>query len=222
MTGVSNIAIVGTDTGIGKTVVTAGLVGRLRSEGIDAVGVKPCQTGHPPDDDAGFVREACGDESAGVCGRYLGPALAPAVAADEADAALSYEEVRSFCATELDAAEVGVLEGIGGLRVPLADGREVVDLVADLAVPAVVVSRSGLGTLNHTALTVEALERRDIPVRGIVLNEYEGATVAERTNPAALEELTGHTVATLPPTDLSDPSAAVGLVADLPRYVDID
>jgi dethiobiotin synthetase len=217
-----NVAVLGTDTGIGKTVVTAGLVGRLRNEGVDAVGVKPCQTGHPPDDDAGFVQEACGDEAAGVCGRYLGPALAPEVAADEADEELSYDEIREFCAAELDAAEVGVLEGIGGLRVPLAEGREVVDLVADLGVPAVVVSRSGLGTLNHTALTVAALERRDVPVRGIVLNEYEGATVAERTNPAALEEMTGHEVATLPPTELSDPNAAVDLVADLPRYVDID
>ncbi|WP_254830879.1 dethiobiotin synthase [Haloglomus salinum] len=217
----SNIAVLGTDTGIGKTVVTAGLVGRLRGEGVDAVGVKPCQTGHPPDDDAGFVREACDDEAAGACGRYLGPALAPAVAADEADEELTYREIRDFCATELAAAEVGVLEGIGGLRVPLAEGREVVDLVADLGLPAVVVSRSGLGTLNHTALTVEALERRDVPVRGVVLNEYEGASVAERTNPEVLAEMTGHEVATLPPTDLSNPAAAIDLVADLPRYVDI-
>lgn len=217
-----DIAVIGTDTGIGKTVITAGLVGRLRREGVDAVGVKPCQTGHPPDDDAGFVREACDDEDAAVCGRYLGPALAPAVAADEAGQELSYDEIRSFCADALAEAEAGVLEGIGGLRVPLAEGREVVDLVADLGVPAVVVSRSGLGTLNHTALTVEALERRGVPVRGIVLNEYEGATVAERTNPEVLEEMTGHEVATLPPTDLAEPTAAVDLVGDLPRYVEWD
>lgn len=217
----SKIAVVGTDTGVGKTVVTAGLVGRLRAKGVDAVGVKPCQTGHPPDDDAGFVREACGEEAAAVCGRYLEPALAPEVAADEADEELSYDEIREFCADALDDAEVGILEGIGGLRVPLAEGREVVDLVADLGLPALVVSRSGLGTLNHTALTVEALERRDVPVRGIVLNEYEGRTVAERTNPRVLEGMIGLSVATLPPTDLSDPAAAVDLVADLPRYVDI-
>jgi dethiobiotin synthetase len=218
----SRIAVVGTDTGVGKTVVTAGLVGRLRADGVDAVGVKPCQTGHPPDDDAGFVREACGDDDAAVCGRYLEPALAPAVAADESAEELSYDEIRGFCADALADAEVGVLEGIGGLRVPLAEGREVVDLVADLGLPTVVVSRSGLGTLNHTALTVEALERRGVTVRGIVLNEYEGRTVAERTNPRVLEGMTDLPVATLPPADLSDPTAAVGLVADLPRYVDVD
>jgi dethiobiotin synthetase len=217
-----NIAVVGTDTGVGKTVVTAGLVGRLRADGIDAVGVKPCQTGHPPDDDAGFVREACGDSEAAVCGRYLEPALAPAVAAAESGEDLSYGDIRDRCADALDEAEVGVLEGIGGLRVPLAEGREVVDLVADLGLPTVVVSRSGLGTLNHTALTVEALERRDVPVRGIVLNEHGGRTVAERTNPRVLEGMTDLPVATLAPVDLSDPSAAVELAADLPRYVDVD
>ncbi|PSP97089.1 dethiobiotin synthase [Halobacteriales archaeon QS_4_70_19] len=218
----SNFAVVGTDTGVGKTVVTAGLVGRLRREGVSAVGVKPCQTGHPPDDDAGFVRAACDTETAAVCGRYLEPALAPAVAADVADESLSYDAIREFCADALADAEVGVLEGIGGLRVPLADGQEVVDLVADLDLPAVVVSRSGLGTLNHTALTVEALERRGVEVGGIVLNEYAGETVAERTNPNVLERMTGHEVATLPPVDLDDPAAAVDLVADLPRYVDLD
>jgi len=218
----SNFAVVGTDTGVGKTVVTAGLVGRLRREGVSAVGVKPCQTGHPPDDDAGFVCAACDTETAAVCGRYLEPALAPAVAADVADESLSYDAIREFCADALADAEVGVLEGIGGLRVPLADGQEVVDLVADLDLPAVVVSRSGLGTLNHTALTVEALERRGVEVGGIVLNEYAGETVAERTNPDVLERMTGHEVATLPPVDLDDPAAAVDLVADLPRYVDLD
>ncbi|MFB6205155.1 MAG: dethiobiotin synthase [Haloglomus sp.] len=218
----SNIAVVGTDTGVGKTVVTAGLVGRLRREGVDAVGVKPCQTGHPPDDDAGFVREACGDDAAAVCGRYLEPALAPAVAAAESDTELSYAAIREFCADALADAEVGVLEGIGGLRVPLAEGTEVVDLVAALDLPAVVVSRSGLGTLNHTALTVEALERRGVPVEGIVLNEYDGATIAERTNPAVLKRMTGLEISTLPTADLSDPAAAVDLVADLPWYADTD
>ena len=87
-----------------------------------------------------------------------------------------------------------------------------VDLVADLDVPTVVVARSGLGTLNHTALTVEALRSRAIPVSGIVLNEYTGASVAERTNPAVLERMTGVSVYELPERDLDAPSAAVDAV----------
>ncbi|MFC6772498.1 dethiobiotin synthase, partial [Halorubrum pallidum] len=147
--------VLGTGTGVGKTVITAGLVGWLRDRGRDAVGIKPAQTGFPPDDDAGFVAEAAGSEDASVCLRYLEPALAPAVAADIEDAALSYDEILQGCRSELEAADPGVVEGIGGLRVPLAEGKEVVDLAADLGLPTLVVARSGLGTLNHSALTVK-------------------------------------------------------------------
>lgn len=217
-TTVTDFAVIGTDTGVGKTVVTAGLVGWLHDEGVDAVGVKPVQTGYPPDDDAGFVADACGTDAAAVCLDRLEPALAPEVAAEEAGVDLSYEAIRESCERELAATGVAVVEGIGGLRVPLAEGREVVDLVADLGVQTVVVARSGLGTLNHTALTVEALRQRDVAVRGIVLNEYEETSVAERTNPAIIDRMTDCPVATLPPLNLSDPSAAVtGVREHLPR-----
>ena len=193
------LAIVGTGTGVGKTVITAGLTAWLREQGVDARAIKPAQTGHPPDDDAGFVTEICGDSEAATCLRYLEEPLAPRVAAERADVDLSYEAIRTGCERELETAEIGLLEGIGGLRVPLADGKEVIDLVADLECEAIVVARSGLGTLNHTALSVDALEARGIDVRTIVLNEYEGATVAERTNPRELESMTGLPVETVSP-----------------------
>jgi len=212
--------VVGTGTGVGKTVVTAGLTGWLREAGVDARAVKPAQTGHPPDDDAGFVADACGDEAAATCLRYLEPALAPRVAAAETGADLRYDDVLAGVREAVAAAEVGVVEGIGGLRVPLAGDREVADLVADLGFPAIVVARSGLGTLNHTALTVEALARRDVPVHAVVLNEYEGATPAERTNPDELERMTGLPIYTLPPLDLDPPARAVAGVRDhLPATV---
>ncbi|MDS0276612.1 dethiobiotin synthase [Halomicroarcula sp. S1AR25-4] len=206
--------VVGTGTGVGKTVVTAGLTGWLRDRGVDAVAVKPCQTGYPPDDDAAFVAEACGNETASICLRRLAPALAPEVAADVAEADLSYDEILSGVRTAVNAHEVGVVEGIGGLRVPLADGAEVLDLVAALGLPAVVVARSGLGTLNHTGLTVDALRAHGVSVHGVVLNEYEGATVAERTNPDVLEGMTDAPVWTLPPLDLREPSEAVSGVRE--------
>ena len=205
----ADFAVVGTDTGVGKTVVTAGLVGALRADGEDARAVKPCQTGYPPDDDAGVVAEACGTDAAATCLRRLEPALAPTVAAREAGVDLSYDELLDGCRDALSGAERGVVEGIGGLRVPLAGDREVIDLVADLDLPAVVVARSGLGTINHTTLTVVALRSRDVPVLGVVLNEYDGATVAERTNPGVVADLADVTVETLPPLDLSDPAGAV-------------
>lgn len=226
------LAVLGTGTGVGKTVVTAGLVGWLRDRGQAAVGIKPAQTGFPPDDDATIIENAAGEAAASVCLRRLEPALAPAVAAREEGVELSYAELRRGCERELAAADPGIIEGIGGLRVPLADGREVVDLVADLGIPALVVARSGLGTLNHSALTVEALERRGIEVEALVLNDYAGATLAERTNPEALSDMIDPPVHTLPTVDgdasaegvgveepaddvaIEDPTAAVDLVRD--------
>lgn len=208
------IAIVGTDTGVGKTVVTAGLTRWLREEGIDARAIKPAQTGHPPDDDAGFVAEACDDDDAATCLRYLEPPLAPRVAAAETGETLTYESILADCRKAIDATPVALVEGIGGLRVPLADDEEVIDLVADCTPAAIVVTRSGLGTLNQTALSVEALQRRGVTVRGIVCNEYAGATVAERTNPAELERMTGRPVETVPPLSGSEPRTLAEGVRD--------
>jgi dethiobiotin synthetase len=214
-----SVAVVGTDTGIGKTVVTAALVARLRDRGVDARAVKPAQTGFPEDDDAEYVRWACGDESAAIRLRTFEEPLAPAVAARRADRPIEYDALLSEARDALAESEVGVLEGAGGIRVPLANdpAREIVDLVSDLGVPAIVVARSDLGTLNHTALTVEALESRDVSVRGIVLNRYEGASVAERTNPAELERMCDCPVWTLPEASLETPEDLGELAETLPR-----
>lgn len=212
------LAVVGTDTGIGKTVITAGLVSMFRESGYDARAIKPAQTAFPEDDDAGYVAKACGDESAAVRLRSRAEPLAPAVAARRADDPIEYSSLLEDTSAALDESEVGVVEGAGGLRVPLSNDpqREIVDLVADLSVPAVVVSRSGLGTLNHTALTVEALRNRDVPVVGIVLNQYEGATVAERTNPDELERMCDCPIWTVPSLSLSEPSDATAVSEHLP------
>jgi len=217
VTATQPIAVVGTGTGVGKTVITAGLTRLLREAGHDARAIKPAQTGHPPDDDADFVATACDDPEAAICPRYLEPALAPRVAAEVADESLSYETIHAACEREIDATAVPIVEGIGGLRVPLAGDQEVIDLIADLEAAAVVVTRSGLGTLNHTALSIDALEARGIDVVGIVCNEYAGETVAERTNPAELERMTGYAVETVPPladADAVDPSAMALGVSD--------
>jgi len=207
------IAVVGTDTGVGKTVVTAGVTGVLRRDGVDARAVKPYQTGFPPDDDAAFVRAACDeDAAAATCLGRLEPPLAPRVAAEREGTELDYDDLRTRAADALAAADVGVLEGIGGLRVPLTAEHDVLDLVADCGCEALLVARSGLGTLNHTTLSVDALEAAGVPVRGVVLNEWAGETVAERTNPTELERMTGLPVATVPPADIDEPADSVALV----------
>jgi dethiobiotin synthetase len=219
-----SLAVVGTDTGVGKTVVTAAIVARLRdtnteTETADGVrAIKPAQTGYPEDDDAGYVRWACEDEAAAVRLRTYDEPLAPAVAARRAGEPIAYERLLADTRAAMDGTDRAVVEGAGGLRVPLSNEprREIVDLVADLAVPALVVARSGLGTLNHTALTVEALRSREIPVAGVVLNRYTGESVAERTNPDELERMCGCPVWTLPETTLSSPADLRALTDCLP------
>jgi len=116
-----------------------------------------------------------------------------------------------------------VVEGVGGLRVPLTpdrdDDRDLARFVADTGLPAVVVARPSLGTLNHTALTVEALRRRDVPVLAVVVNRYpDDPGVAERTNPEVIERVNDVPVRVLPELGEPTPSGAADAVedADLP------
>ena len=214
------LAVVGTDTGVGKTVVTAALIARLRERGRRARAIKPAQTAYPEDDDAGYVRWACEDESGAVSLRTRPGVLAPAVAARRAEDPIGYEQLLADTREAVAESDPGVVEGAGGLRVPLSNDppREVVDLVADLDVPALVVARSGLGTLNHTALTVEGLRSRSIPVAGVALNRYEGASVAERTNPGELERMCECPVWTLPERSLETPADVRELAGELPAF----
>lgn len=215
-----SLAVVGTDTGVGKTVVTATLVAALRNADTDARAIKPAQTGFPEDDDAALVQHVCGTDDAAVRLRTYGEPLAPAVAARRADDPIAYDALVADTREALADSNAAVVEGAGGLRVPLSNDppREILDLVADLDVPALVVARSGLGTLNHTALTVEALRRRDVSVAGIALNRYEGATVAERTNPTELERMCDCPVWTLPESSLETPTEIRELAESLPVH----
>lgn len=215
-----SLAVVGTDTGVGKTVVTAAVVAALRESGTDARAIKPAQTGFPEDDDAAFVQRVCGADDAAVRLRTYGEPLAPAVAARRADDLISYDVLVADTRNALADSDAAVVEGAGGLRVPLSNDppREILDLVADLGVPALVVARSGLGTLNHTALTVDALERRGVPVAGIALNRYEADTVAERTNPEELERMCGCPVWTLPELEDVTPKEVSELADRLPAH----
>jgi dethiobiotin synthetase len=172
---VRGLLVTGTDTGVGKTFVSA-LLCRARPS---ATYVKPVQTGlatDPPD------RAVVGG-LAGVATRQ-GPgfdeALAPAVAAARAGARVTRGDLlRPFAGLD----EV-VGEGAGGFLVELAtDGTTLADLAADLDLPLVVVARPGLGTLNHTRLTCEAAWARGLRVLGVVVNGYPAEPgVAERTN----------------------------------------
>jgi adenosylmethionine-8-amino-7-oxononanoate aminotransferase len=190
--------VTGTDTGVGKTIVAAGLVRGLRSLGRDAAAMKPVATGVPPDDDADLLAAAAGTgDPRGLVRPYrFREPLAPAVAADREEKAIDPERIRRAFAELAALHELVVVEGVGGLLVPITWNWTVADLAADLDLPIVIVGRLGLGTLNHCALTAEAARRRGLRVLGIVLSpDSDGPPgPAEETNPGALAALTAERV----------------------------
>ncbi|MFC3495147.1 dethiobiotin synthase [Glycomyces rhizosphaerae] len=171
------VLVTGTDTGVGKTVATAALAAYLMRQGRSVEVVKLAQTGD--DDDAAEVTRLSG-APARTLAFYPDP-LAPFTAARRSG--LPLLNLHKVAETILEAkSEVVLLEGAGGLLVQLGEGGWTArDLAVELGCPAVVVARAGLGTLNHTALTLEALERRGIDAAVLIgawpiepgLAEYE-------------------------------------------------
>lgn len=187
----SGWVVTGTDTGVGKTVLSAALC-RVRLDiGARVRYVKPIQSGAADgDDDAADVAALTGVET--VVGATLGPSLAPGVALRLAGEALPRDELVAPVRQALASGEV-VVEGAGGLLVELtADGATIADIAAELDLPLLVAVRPGLGTLNHTALTLEAAERRGLPVMGVVIVGYPPRPdAATASNVAQLDRIAG-------------------------------
>jgi len=160
------VLVTGTDTGVGKTVVTAAISAAATAAGLRVAVIKPAQTGS--DSDVDTVLRLAAPASARCLASYP-DALAPLAAAVHADLPpLSLDETLAAVRHDLAAHDLVLVEGAGGLLVPLGEGWTLADLAMNLAAPTVVVTRAGLGTLNHTALTLEALERRAVPVCTVI------------------------------------------------------
>ncbi len=192
--------ITGTDTGVGKTIVSAIVINVLRMQGLKTCAMKPVETGALREgdvlipSDGMFLKDMAQMEEPVnyVTPLCLEKPLAPMVAAEmdgvEIDVTLiqkTYEYLKKRY-------EAIVVEGIGGIMVPIKRDYLVVDLIKELGHPVIVVSRPGLGTINHTILTINELLRRDITIRGIIFNYSappEGS-LAEETNPSVISRLT--------------------------------
>lgn len=167
----SVLVVTGTDTGVGKTVATAALACHARLAGVDVAVCKPVQTGSPRDDDLAEVARLSGVSALHGTWRYPEP-LAPAAAAGRAGTALPTRSELVASVASVDAA-LTLVEGAGGLLVELgAGGVTLRDLAHDLAAPVLIVVSPGLGTLNHTALTLEALDAHQIPCAGLVIGAW--------------------------------------------------
>ena len=185
-----DLLVTGTDTGVGKTVIAAALVTALRARGVRTIGFKPAETGtvsgQPADSDVLAMASGIREPLAMPLLQLAEP-LAPAVAAERANVGLNPDEIESRVRELRGAGYTVVVEGAGGVLVPLAWDYTVLDLARACDLDAIIVARPGLGTLNHAAMTAMILRAREIPIRGVVLNGRAATPdLAESTNPAAL------------------------------------
>ncbi len=196
--------VTATDTGIGKSEVACAIVRGLRARGLDVGAMKPAQSGDVPGvpSDADRLRAAAGDADPPelVCPYRFAAPLAPAVAARLEGRTISLRHVIEIATVLALRHEALVVEGAGGLLTPLTDSETYAELAVALGLPALIVARAGLGTVNHTALTCEALRRRGVAIHGIVLNRPSmGADPSEPHNAREIERLSGASVlASLP------------------------
>jgi dethiobiotin synthase len=161
--------VTGTDTGVGKTVTAAALMHRFRGVGPLRYW-KPIQTGIEIDDDTATVRRlgACSAEEIFDQGVRLPKPVSPHLAAQWAGQQIDLAELRGLVGND-DDATTWIVEGAGGLLVPINESQTMADWIACLALPVLVVARSGLGTINHTLLTLEALQARPLRVVGVMM-----------------------------------------------------
>ena len=195
MTSARGLFVTGTDTGVGKTVVTAGIALALEA-GCGPVGVaKPVQSGAlagDPDGDAMLLKRWTGVAEAAeeIAPWSFAEPLAPLIAARLAGRSLELSEVAERVRGLAARYEVLIVEGAGGLMVPVGETWTVADLATELAFPLVVVARPGLGTVNHTVLTVLAARLTGLEVAGIVLNGHgPHVDASSLTNAALIEQL---------------------------------
>jgi dethiobiotin synthetase len=198
---VRGIFITGTDTDVGKTWVAAGLTAAFKEQDLNAVYFKPIQSGCPLKEgrlvptDALLARRVAGlTEPLEVLSPIaLRLPLAPGVAAAQAGVEVDLERIAAGFRDLAARYEFLVVEGAGGLYVPLIGTNFLVlDLIRWLGLPLVVVAKAGLGTINHTVLTIKAALAAGIQVAGVILNRYpERPGLAEETNPGVIAALTG-------------------------------
>lgn len=198
----NGIFVTGTDTGVGKTIVAAALLRALRARGVDAVFMKPVQTGCirragklvAPD-----LKLACSlaginppaKEEQLMAPYRFGMAASPHLAAAVAKQGISLSKIKKAFAGLRKRHACVIVEGAGGILAPLTRDKTMLDLARALRLPVVVVARPGLGTLNHTLLTLRELRRAKIEILGVIINHAARGrkTIVEKDNLATIARL---------------------------------
>jgi dethiobiotin synthetase len=194
--------VTGTDTGVGKTVLAAAIVAALRARGGTVTALKPVITGldepTPPDwpHDHELLARTAAQPPSDVAPLAYGPAVSPHLAAELSGISISAEEVESAVRKAARGADLLIVEGVGGLLVPLSDTYDVRALACSVGMPLVIAARPGLGTINHTLLTLEAARAAGLEVVGVVLTPWPD-------EPGAIERSNRETIARLGRIDVT-------------------
>jgi dethiobiotin synthetase len=216
--------VTGTDTGVGKSVVAAAIIARLRERGRRIRAVKPLITGlddepdpeWPPDHE--LLARASGQTPTATVMHGFGPPVSPHLAAELAGARLPRaRELAAEIRAGTPDGSLLVVEGVGGLLVPIGPEDSVRDLALALGLPLIVAARPGLGTINHTALTLEAAAAAGLRVAGVVMTPWPDAPDEMlRSNRETIERMTGVPVAGLPFITRAQPEHLAAAGAALP------
>ena len=191
--------ISGTDTGVGKSLVAAGLALHLAEKGLSVGVMKPVETGvidcTQLGPDAALLKWAAnnGEQKDEDISPYRFPdALAPAIAASRAKIRINYSDLLAKTQQIIACHDITLIEGAGGLMVPMAGGILMADFAKALGIPLLVVCRPGLGTINHTLLTLYCARHMELQVAGYLINNMpQNKTAAEETAPHSLASMTG-------------------------------
>jgi len=194
----SSVFVTATGTDIGKTFVTAGLIRHIRGSG-DAIGaIKPIVSGFDPDawqeSDPAVLLAALGRPATLAEAERISPwrfkaPLSPQMASRREGRTIAFRDLVDFCRNTA-AAQRGLLliEGIGGIMVPLDDRRTVLDLMSVLRIPVILVAGSYVGTLSHTLTALEVMARRNLDIAAVVVSESEGSAASLEETASAIAQ----------------------------------
>lgn len=180
----TTVFIAGTDTGVGKTLATAAILSILRASGIDAVPMKAVQTGCTMREgsfvapDLEFCLSAVGlrpdkTEKNMMAPYKFGPACSPHLAARLARRVITPAMIVKRCSDLKSRHDFVIIEGAGGLLAPIGAGRTMLDIITELSAPVILVARPGLGTINHSLLSLQRLRQSQITILGIIFNQTQ-------------------------------------------------
>lgn len=203
------VFVTGTGTEVGKTVVAAVIARTLAAAGQHVAVFKPAVTGldeQPADHELLRVGAGSGQSDAEIAPYRYGPPASPHLAAEEAGEKIERGRLLSAVRAAGNGADFLVCEGVGGLLVPLSPEYLVRDFAVDLGLPLVIAASPGLGTINHTLLTIAAARSAGLKVEAVVLTPWpQQASAVEKSNRETIATLAGVEVETLPHLDLTDP-----------------